>query len=74
MVRSSLRRVATRARSFVRGRLEAAFRGTDRDPAAIRDEAEALRAQVATLEARMEEVLQQLDAVVDALEQRREDP
>ena len=74
MVRSSLRRVATRARSFVRGRLEAALRGTDRDPAAIRDEAEALRGQVATLEARLEEVLQQLGAVVDALEQRREDP
>ena len=58
----------------MRGRLEAALRGTDRDPAAIRDEAEALRGQVATLEARLEEVLQQLGAVVDALEQRREDP
>ena len=74
MVRSSLRRVATRARSFVRGRLEAALRGMDRDPAAIREEAEALREQVATLESRMEEVLEQLGAVVDALEQRREDP
>lgn len=74
MVRSSLRRVATRARSFVRGRLDAALRGTDRDPAVIRAEAEALREQVATLESRMEEVLEQLGAVVDALEQQREDP